>query len=460
MRETKPGSGDPAHPLSDGDPWQIENFDRALTRSRETNHPIFLYWGAKWCPPCAEMQVTVLQRPQFRARCARMVPLAIDGDAPGAQACGERVDVAVYPSMLIMDPGEREWIRLPCGLKEGVFCSVIDAALRTRTPMTVRVDALYHADGNLNEDDLTLLAFHYWPQERRIRSGSERLGLLERVGAVVLPRRPDLASRVLIWHLIECAAQPNADAALSFRYRLYDRLSALLDSGEATFSTLYYLLVGLEPVIEFLCENDDARRRELTGALRGVLEGLVGDRTLSWTERLIAHSASATLESASETTGSSLPLMQRTRSLVAKADAATVGQLERQSVMNMAGHLLRQRGLREESIRLFCQEIDRSPWPTYFMPYVAEMYMEQGESDEAFRWWRRSYEETPGKTTRFELGVRYIEALVRHAPDKRALIESMVTRLLAERGEDGDMTRARMRGSLGLLARTLAHWQV
>src|SRR6202000_1798667 len=96
-------------------------------------------------------------------------------------------------------------------------------------------------------------------------------------------------------------------------------------------------------------------------------------------------------------------LMQRTRALVAQADAATAGEVERQSVMNMAGHLLRQSGLRRESIGLFCREIARSPWPTYFMPYVAEMHMEEGESDEAFRWWRRAYEETPGKTTRFEL---------------------------------------------------------
>jgi hypothetical protein len=457
LSETDAGNVEFGSAPGNGESDELERFDNALKISRATSHPIFLYWGTKWCPPCAEMQVTVLRRAQFRARCAQMIALAIDGDALGAQACGERVEVAVYPSMLILGGDEREWIRLPCGLKEGALCSVIDAALRKRTPMSLLVDSLYRGV-ELDEDDLTLLAFHYWPQDRRLRPGPERLSLMERLDAVVPRNLSALASRVLVWQIIERSGRSHANEA-ALRDRLYDQLSALLDSREATFSALYYLLVAVEPVIEFLCENDGPRRLELSKAFRSVVKGLVEDPTLSWTERLIAHSARLTLECDALSPDPSPLLMQWTRALVAQADAATAGEVERQSVMNMAGHLLRQSGLRQESIHSFCREIDRSPWPTYFMPYVAEMQMEEGEIDEAFKWWRRAYEETLGKTTRFELGVRYVEALVRHAPGNRALIESTVTRLFADRGDDVDATRARARRSLGLLARTLAQWQ-
>jgi hypothetical protein len=459
MSEADNGSVNLGLPPTNIESDQIETFNDALKISRQTGNPIFLYWGTKWCPPCAEMQVMVLQRSQFRARCGHMVPLAIDGDAPRAQACGERMDVAVYPSMLILDSDEREWIRLPCGLQEGPFCSVIDAALRKRTPMSLLVDVLYHRADGLDEDDFTLLAFHYWPQDRRVRAGVERLGLLERLEAAVARAPVDLASRVLVWHITERSGRLHTDTAPTLRYRLYDQLLALLNSREATFSILYYLLVAVQPVIELLCEIGGSRRRDLTDALRGVVEGLVEDGTLSWTERLIAHSARLTLESDAATSDGPPPLGERTRALVAQADAATVGRIERQSVINMAGHLLRQSGLRDDSIRLFRREIDRSPWPTYFMPYVAEMYMERGDREEALRWWRRSYEETVGKATRFELGVRYVQALVRHAPGERAQIESTVTRLLAERGDDVDPPHARTRRSLGLLASALAQWQ-
>ena len=60
--------------------------------------------------------------------------------------------------------------------------------------------------------------------------------------------------------------------------------------------------------------------------------------------------------------------------------------------------------------------------------------MELGDPAEAFRWWRRAHEETGGKTTRFELGVRYAVALVRNAPTERSQIDRLVARLFAEYG--------------------------
>jgi hypothetical protein len=440
------------------DPQRFDDLDSALARSRDIGAPVLFYWGTKWCPPCAEMQATVLQRPSFRSRSANLVELYVDGDALGAQACGERLDTEVYPTLLVLDGEQREWIRLPCGVTEDTFCVLIDAALRRRSPMTALADALDGPGRDLSDDDLALLAYHYWPQDRRVRPGAERLPFLDRLDAAATSAAPEVAARVLCWQLVERTGRPILETSISLRRRLYDRFLELLYSPQATYSTLYYLLVSLEPVIAFVCENDGTRR-ELTGVIGGVLERLIDDGTLSWTERLIAQSASIALRTAPETAGDPAPLLERTRAMVASADAATVSVTERQSVMNMAGHLLRQSGLREESIRLFRAEIERSPWPTYFMPYVAEMYMEQNDRDEAFRWWQRSYDETPGKTSRFELGVRCVAALVRHAPQERAPIERMIARLFSDRGDDADMARGRVRKSLGLLARTLKGWQ-
>jgi len=429
----------------------FEDLDRALARSRETREPLFLYWGTKWCPPCAEMQMTVLQRPLFLARSANLIATTIDGDAPGAQLCGDRIDSEVYPTMLLLDADEREWVRMPCGLTEADFCSVIDAALRCRSPVRALADTLIHQSRPLREEELELLASHYWPQDRRTYPGTQRLTLLDRLDVATVGAQASFVPRVLVWQLVQRAAYRAIGPTTAERQTFYERFQALLDSQQATFSTLYYILVGLEPVFEYLCDSDAGRRRVLTELLLRVLDRLTMQETLTWTERLISLSAALSLDPSS--------LAQRTRTLVAKADAATVSATERQSVMNMAGHVVRQIGLTEESIRLFCTEIERSPWPTYFMPYVAEMYMEQGAKDEAFRWWLRSYDETSGKTTRFELGVRYIAALVRHAPKDRAQIERTVTRLIAERGEDADMPRGRMRKSLRLLARTLGDWK-
>ena len=118
--------------------------------------------------------------------------------------------------------------------------------------------------------------------------------------------------------------------------------------------------------------DDDARRRRFSEGLSRILTRFVEDDSLTWTERLIAQSTLLSLHTTAEDIGIDEQWKKRTRRLVASADAGTESATGRQSVMNMAGHVLNQCGLKEESIKLFRAEIDRSPWPTYFMPYVAE----------------------------------------------------------------------------------------
>ncbi len=460
------------HEVVDGDTdiWRFHDLDQALTCSREVGEPVFAYWSTPWCPPCAEMQATVLRRPEFRARCDAMVTLAVDGDAPGAQNWGDRLVTDVYPTMLVLDGDAQEWIRFSGGLTSQTFCDVLDVALRKRTAISQLAETVVGQRSPIDDEDLRLLAFHYWPQDRRVYPGAARLALLEALDAQAAARRSRDGGRILVWRIIECSQQhaskpPPIPAQV--RERLYERFIALLLSGEATYATLYYVMTGLDPVVHFLCEEDAARRRGLSAALLRVLEGLVADEGLSWTERLIARSAQikVTNDEAGPSEGDAEPhgaegeMVEQTRVLVARAEASVVSSIERQSVINMAGHLLRQSGLREASIDLFRTQIERSPWPTYFMPYVAEMYMEAKDKDEAFRWWLRSYEETRGKNTRFELGVRYVAALVRHAPQDRAAIEAMVTRLFSDFGDAADMARGRIRNSLGLLSRTLGTWR-
>lgn len=467
VSDPSPSSLDPVPTSSEKDTWPFEDPERARAHARETDRPMFVYWSAKWCPPCAELQVSVLRRAPFRSRWTRFVPLAVDGDAPGAQAYGERIDANVYPTMMLLDNAERIWIRMPCGLQESTFCSVIDAALRQRTP----IGDLAHALSNrrsLSDDKVIQLVFHYWPLEQRVFPDERRLAFMETLdeAASAFPGRlltdtisgSGLSARALAWHLVERASRSGTLTSPALRAQLTERFVELLRSDEATYSTLYYVLVGLTPVLRFLRDGEPNGLEPLIDSLSSVLERFVDDELLSWTERLIAQSALINLRTPADFREVSKALQERTRRLTAMANADTASVIERQSVMNMAGHLLKQVGLLEDSITLFRAEIDRSPWPTYFMPHVAETYLELGERDEAIRWWRRAYEDTVGPTTRFELGVRYVAALVQHAALERSTIEGTVTRLLGGPVDGADLGRGRLRRSLGTLNRTLSAW--
>ncbi|MEO5844934.1 MAG: thioredoxin family protein, partial [Caldimonas sp.] len=42
--------------------------DAAYAVARSENKPVFVYWGAKWCPPCNQVKATLFNRQDFIAR--------------------------------------------------------------------------------------------------------------------------------------------------------------------------------------------------------------------------------------------------------------------------------------------------------------------------------------------------------------------------------------------------------
>jgi len=75
--------------------WRTGDVDAAFAEAKASNKPVFLYWGAKWCPPCNQVKATLFNRMDFIERSRAFVPVYIDGDSPGAQKLGTRFKVAL-----------------------------------------------------------------------------------------------------------------------------------------------------------------------------------------------------------------------------------------------------------------------------------------------------------------------------------------------------------------------------
>ena len=74
---------------ADGIAWKKASSDAdieaAFATARAESKPVFLYWGAKWCPPCNQVQATLFNRQDFAAQSKSFVAVHIDGDRPAAQ---------------------------------------------------------------------------------------------------------------------------------------------------------------------------------------------------------------------------------------------------------------------------------------------------------------------------------------------------------------------------------------
>lgn len=92
--------------------WRKDNdVDAAFTQAKLAKKPLFLYWGAVWCPPCNQVKATIFNRQDFIDRSRHFIPVYLDGDTPSAQKLAAGFKVRGYPTMILFKPDGTEITR-------------------------------------------------------------------------------------------------------------------------------------------------------------------------------------------------------------------------------------------------------------------------------------------------------------------------------------------------------------
>src|SRR5262249_7516122 len=115
--------------------WRKGDVDAAFVQAKTDHKPLFLYWGAVWCPPCNQVKATLFTRQDFIDRQSHLLPVYIDGDSPGAQKLGERFKIVGYPTMILFSPDGREIVRLPGEADPEQYMNVLTMAMNGARPV-------------------------------------------------------------------------------------------------------------------------------------------------------------------------------------------------------------------------------------------------------------------------------------------------------------------------------------
>ena len=167
--------------------------DAAFAAARSVNKPVFVYWGAKWCPPCNQVKATLFNRQDFIERSRAFVPVYVDGDSPGAQKIGARFHVSGYPTMVLFSPQGQEVTRLPGEVEPVRYTQVLTLGMNAARPVSaVLADALARP-ASLDANDWRLLAFYSWDTDQQQVIAKDRLA--RRCSPSPMPARRTASTR-------------------------------------------------------------------------------------------------------------------------------------------------------------------------------------------------------------------------------------------------------------------------
>ena len=449
----------PAHaaaPLPPGVAWHTGDVDSAFARARQEGKPLFLYWGAVWCPPCNQVKATVFSRQDFMARAQLFVPVYVDGDAPGAQALGSRFKVGAYPTMILFRPDGTEITRLP-GEVDGESYMQALALGASRARPAKELLAAARAGKPLAADAWWLLAFYSWETD----------------GEALLPRR-DLVP--VLWQLAQAStsAAPEASARLALKAisaasrdakatldkaAALQRLRAVLASpavARANFAELAYA-AGRVPA--YLTEPDTPAREQLRREWDRWLQRQAGDGTLARLDRLAATDARVALARLESPKGPlPLPLQTEVRAVTHRAVKEATDPYEREAVISASAQLLADAGLLDESDALLNAELKRSATPYYLMLGLAANARQRGDAAAALSWYEQAYAGAQGPATRLQWGASYVRALVDLAPADAARIERAAASVIRELEPKPETFHGRNEAVLGRLGARLNEW--
>lgn len=255
------------------------SWEAAVAAAAADGRPIFLDFGARWCPPCNQLRVEVLEDPADRAVLDGFHVVAVDADLPESWPLKDRFGVGGYPTLLVVDAAGAVQGRLTGYPGEDVFLDWLQGA--AAGPLDERLAGARTLDlvarGRLALDLLRAdRAYEAWDV---LMGGAEGGAAVEAGLALeggpgevrwLLEQRPD---RVMAWF-------PDAGPALEADPSLVPALVAALEARVPRVPAL-----EAAELLEILAELSpwEAARAHRQRAVDLLRADLTGDR---WHDRL------------------------------------------------------------------------------------------------------------------------------------------------------------------------------
>ncbi len=420
--------------------WFDGDVNEAFAQAKVDQTPLFLYWGAVWCPPCNQLRSTVFKDPAFISMSRSFIAVYLDGDSEGAQRWGEHYGAIGYPTLIVFGPNGEERTRLTSGMSIERYPKALQAALeQTRSIQDIVRRARTQAE-TLDTAQWQLLADTAWDADD---------------GRLLGKDAPADALLALSTHC------PASASAACHRLRLLASIAAL-DSPTAApdIANLQQILgdatlarANLSELQYYGVELSAAAPPESQAELRAALHQLAAtsfaDTTLPLKARMLATRLRMDLarDHDGELPDDDSDLQALVRTRASWADQAAETPVERQALIYNAAWYLHEVGLSDDAVSMLQAELERAVAPYYYMSYLAAIEKDRGNHTRSLGWSARAWQLASGPATRTQWGVQHVLNLLELAPEQSEIIQTVVNQILdgVAQARDGYYQRTRMR---------------
>ncbi|MDG1310942.1 MAG: thioredoxin family protein [Porticoccaceae bacterium] len=439
--------------------WFNGSVEGAFAAAKQQDKPIFLYWGAVWCPPCHELKGTIFKQQAFIDQSKWFIPVYLDGDTEQAQLYGEKFSVYGYPTVIVFSPQGAEITRIPGGMDIQRYMGVLELALNAITPVAKLVSKV-ELGQSISPEGWQLLAYYSWEQDRgkvlsEDASDQERYKLFK----LLAENAPgDLAvakSRLQMLAIDHWAGLNADDSAQRDIYR--DQLGLILADSGLSSANRDNLMYGGAHLAKALA--DGPQLVTLLQHLSDNMKNILANTELNLLMRLRALSGWVLLEMAALDNGQGLSMDQ----LVWVSEQADWGlkaadQYQYHSAVNTLSDALYDAGLIEDAKTMLVNSLTITKHPYYLMSDLGYMEAQMGNNEAALGWYKKAWDSSKGPATRIQWGVNYVVNMAELTPENIDGISVTSKAILSELAEQNNGFYQRTATRIDQLDNKLESW--
>jgi len=400
--------------LPKGIDWHKGTVKSALILAKKENRPIFLYWGAVWCPPCKLIKKIVFESPEFKKTVKNFIPVYLDGDDKRAQYWGAKYKFQGYPTTLVINPKGEEVIRFPTEPNVVNYISLMNQSLKNLDPIETILERAKL--GKATKSDWEIAGGYYYDSSQLIKD-ENKYALFKELYEKVPVRYKNARDKLFLNYLSSWLDKftGNKKKIKNDPEKTFFKKELVKHLGQYEFirQNLETLTWGGIYSLNNLFEKPELIIREK--AFLKKMEKMMDDKTISTDERLWSLIPWIKIEQKSGKPFSK-KLLSKLKEMAKWADQKTVDPFERHAVMGTILSLLKKTGLDDLGYVYAQKELKTSKTPYYFMSKLAKIEERRGNKNKALNWFKLAFESAKGPVTRFSWGNAYLRAIMKLRP--------------------------------------------